>query len=197
MNSSLVLITCLALLLCAALPLHAAKPAPPNIVFILCDDLGQRDLGCYGSTFYETPQIDTLARDGMKFSDAYAASPVCSPTRAALMTGKYPVRIPLTEYLKGQRRGKLLPAAYRDELPLEEVTVAEALKEAGYATAHVGKWHLGQAERFWPEHQGFDVNVGGYAGGHPKSYFSPYQNQRLFDGLAGTELYVRFINYII
>lgn len=165
---------------------HAAQP--PNIVFIVCDDLGQRDLGCYGSTFYETPQIDTLARDGMNFSQAYSACTVCSPTRAALMTGKYPVRIPLTDYLKGQRKGKLLPAAYRDELPLEEVTLAEALKEAGYKTAHVGKWHLGETEPFWPEHQGFEVNIGGYSRGHPKSYFSPYQNPRLPDGPAGEYL---------
>ncbi|MES2462305.1 MAG: sulfatase, partial [Armatimonadota bacterium] len=138
--------------------------------------------------FYETPQIDSLARDGMKFSDAYAACPVCSPSRAAMMTGKYPARLPLTEFLKGMRRGKLIPPEYLDELPLEEVTVAKALKEAGYTTGHVGKWHLGKKEEFWPEHHGFDVNIGGYAGGHPASYFSPYQNPRLPDGPPGEYL---------
>ncbi len=188
----------------AALPAQSAEgPAPatapkaPNIVFIVCDDLGQRDLGSYGSTFYETPQIDSIARDGMKFSNAYAACPVCSPSRAALMTGKYPVRLPLTEYLKGKRTGKLIPPDYLDQLPLEEVTLAEALKEAGYATAHVGKWHLGEKEAFWPEHQGFDVNIGGYSRGQPASYFSPYNNPRLADGPPGEYLTDRLTNEAI
>jgi arylsulfatase A-like enzyme len=144
-----------------------------NVVLILMDDLGQRDPGCYGSRFYETPAIDTLAREGMLFTDAYAACPVCSPTRASILTGRYPARIGLTDYLKGRREGKLLPAPYLDNLPLEEVTIAARLREAGYATASIGKWHLG-AEPYGPEQHGFQTNVGGCHLGHPPSYFWPY-----------------------
>jgi len=120
---------------------------PPNFVFILIDDLGWSDLGCYGSTFYRTPSIDRLASSGMRFSDAYAACPVCSPTRASIMTGKYPARLRLTDFLVGRRLGDnspVLPADYRHYLALEEVTIAEALKPAGYVAAHIGKWHLGR-----------------------------------------------------
>ncbi|NLH98617.1 MAG: sulfatase [Chthonomonadales bacterium] len=144
-----------------------------NILMVLMDDMGQRDLGCYGSTFYETPAVDQLAREGMLFTDAYAACPVCSPTRASIMTGRYPARIGLTDYLVGRRRGKLLPAEYVEHLPLEEVTVAECLREAGFVSASIGKWHLGP-EPYYPEHQGFDVNIGGCHLGHPPSYFWPY-----------------------
>ncbi len=144
-----------------------------NVVLVLMDDLGYHDVGCYGSRYYETPAIDALARNGMRFAQAYAACPVCSPTRAALLTGRYPARIGLTDYLVGQRRGRLLPALYLDHLPLEEVTIAECLKEAGYATASIGKWHLGP-EPYYPERQGFDLNVGGCHLGHPPSYFWPY-----------------------
>ncbi|MBM3492723.1 MAG: sulfatase [Armatimonadetes bacterium] len=144
-----------------------------NIIMVLMDDLGQRDLGCFGSTFYETPAVDQLAREGMLFTDAYAACPVCSPTRASIMTGRYPARIGLTDYLKGRRRGKMLPADYLDNLPLEEVTIAECLRESGYTSASIGKWHLGP-EPFFPEHQGFDLNVGGCHLGHPPSYFWPF-----------------------
>ncbi len=144
----------------------------PNFVFILIDDMGWMDTGCYGSKYYETPNIDKLAKDGMLFTDAYAACPVCSPTRASIMAGKYPARLKLTDYLKGKRRGKLNPADYLDQMPLEEVTIAEALKEAGYATGFVGKWHLG-SKPYYPEHQGFDVNIGGTRSGMPRSYFYP------------------------
>ncbi len=144
----------------------------PNFVFFLIDDLGWADIGCYGSKFYETPNIDRLAGQGMKFTDAYAACPVCSPTRASIMTGKYPARIDLTNYLKGKRKGKLNPAPYIDQMPLEEFTVAEALKEMGYSTCFVGKWHLG-GKPYLPEHQGFDVNIGGWHSGAPKHYFWP------------------------
>ncbi len=137
------------------------------------DDLGQRDVGCYGSRFYETPNVDRLASEGARFTDAYAACPVCSPTRASIMTGRYPARIGLTDYLVGRRRGKLLPAEYVDHLPMEEVTIADCLRGAGYATASIGKWHLG-AEPYYPEKRGFDVNVGGCYLGHPPSYFWPY-----------------------
>jgi arylsulfatase A-like enzyme len=154
--------------------LFAAERAErkPNFVFFLIDDLGYTDLGCYGSTFYETPNIDNLVADGMRFTDAYAACPVCSPTRASIMTGKYPARLNLTDYLVGRRRGKLIPAEYVHQMPLEEVTVAEALKQAGYTTCFIGKWHLG-GKPYWPENQGFDVNIGGTQSGMPRNYFWP------------------------
>jgi arylsulfatase A-like enzyme len=142
---------------------------PPNVVVILVDDLGWADLGCSGSTFFETPNIDRLARRGMRFTDAYAACPVCSPSRAALLTGKSPARLHLTDWLPGRAdraSQKLLRPEIRQELPLDEVTLAEALKPAGYATASIGKWHLG-GPGSWPEHQGFDVNVGGGQTGSP------------------------------
>ncbi|MCU0872549.1 MAG: sulfatase-like hydrolase/transferase [Pirellulaceae bacterium] len=168
----------------------------PNVLFFLADDLGQRDLGCYGSAFYETPNLDGLARDGARFTDAYAACPVCSPTRASIMTGRWPQRTGITDYIgaaapdKWGRNTKLLPAAYSDRLALEEITLAEALKGAGYATFFAGKWHLGP-EGFWPENQGFDINKGGIDRGGPyggNKYFSPYGNPRLEDGPPGEHL---------
>lgn len=157
-------LTILAALLLASLAgLHsaAALEAPrPNIVFFLIDDLGWRDLGCCGSTFYRTPNIDRLAAGGMRFTDAYAACSVCSPTRASLLTGKYPARLHLTHILgrKPPAHERLRVPDWTEHLPLEEVTFAEALKEAGYATAQFGKWHVGDAP-FTPENQGFDVVV--------------------------------------
>ena len=176
-----------------------AAPAPavrPNIVFILADDLGQRDLGCYGSTFYETPNLDRLARQGARLTRAYAACPVCSPTRASILTGKWPPRTGITDYIgaaqpdQWQRNTPRRPARYAPQLALEETTLAEALKAGGYATFFAGKWHLGK-EPFWPEHQGFDINMGGTDQGGPwggKMYFSPYQNPRLPDGPPGEHL---------
>ena len=178
---------------------RAAPPRRPSFIFILVDDLGWRDLGCYGSTFYETPNVDRLARTGMRFTDAYAACPVCSPTRASIMAGKYPARMGTTDWFgapqpaNARRRSKdrrLFPAPYVDRLPHDEVTVAEALKAAGYATFFAGKWHLGP-EGFWPEDQGFDVNRGGIQRGGPYGggkYFSPYGNARLADGPPGEHL---------
>lgn len=163
------------------------KQTKPNIIFILADDLGAIDLGCTGSTFYETPNLDKLAREGMRFTQAYAACPVCSPTRAAYMTGKYPPRTGITDFIGGNRVGKLLPAPNQDHLALEETTIAEALKAAGYVTAHVGKWHLG-SEGFFPTDQGYDVNVGGCRAGHPPSYFSPYKIETLPNGPDGEYL---------
>jgi arylsulfatase A-like enzyme len=135
----------------------AARPVEPrlNVVFIFADDLGARDLGCYGSTFYETPNLDRLASQGAKFTQAYAACPVCSPTRAALMTGKYPARTGVTDFIGGSRKGRLLPAPYAHQLALNEFTLAEAFKEAGYVTGMAGKWHLG-GKGYEPEKQGFD-----------------------------------------
>lgn len=178
------------------LPMSAA---PPNVVFFLADDLGWKDLGCYGSRFYETPNIDALAASGARFTQAYAACPVCSPTRASIMTGKYPVRMRVTDYISPSggnqpenwnRNTMLLPSPYSDRMPLEEVTLAEAFKEVGYATFFGGKWHLGP-EGFWPENQGFDVNKGGWEHGGPwggDSYFAPYGNPNLPDGPAGEYL---------
>ena len=161
---------------------------PPNIVFILIDDMGWRDLGCYGSTFYETPNIDQLAAEGMLFTDAYASCPVCSPTRASIMTGKYPATVGVTNYIAGKEEGKLLSAPYFHYLPLSEKTLPTALKEAGYHTYHVGKWHLGDAP-YWPEHQGFEVNIGGCDWGNPHGgYFSPYHHPNLPDGPEGEYL---------
>jgi arylsulfatase A-like enzyme len=156
----------------AQLAASSKTPSKPNFVFFLIDDLGWADLGCYGSKFYETPNIDRLAKEGMRFTDGYAACPVCSPTRASIMTGKYPARLNLTNFLIGRRQGKLNPPDYIHQMPLEEVTIAEALKEAGYVTCFVGKWHLG-GQPYWPEHQGFDINIGGTSSGMPRSYFYP------------------------
>lgn len=180
-----------------------AKPQPakrPNVLFILVDDLGWTDLGCFGSSFYETPHLDRLCRESMKFTNAYAACPVCSPTRASIMTGKYPARMDTTDWFGAPQpettsqywqAKPLLGAPYKENLPLEEVTLAEAFQEAGYATFFAGKWHLGETEEYWPEHQGFDVNKGGFSRGGPYGpgrYFVPYGNPRLEDGPAGEHL---------
>ncbi len=171
----------------------------PNFVFFLVDDLGWTDLGCFGSGFYQTPNVDALASSGMKFTQAYAACQVCSPTRASILTGLYPQRAGITDYInpaggnqpaKWKRNTRFLPAPYSDHLPHENVTIAEQLKSVGYATFFAGKWHLG-SEGFWPEDQGFDVNQGGIDRGGPyggKRYFSPYGNPRLKDGPDGEHL---------
>jgi arylsulfatase A-like enzyme len=155
----------------------------PNIVFFLIDDMGWMDLSCQGSSFYESPNIDSLARDGMLFTDAYAACPVCSPTRASLMSGKYPARVGLTHYIggpdhckNGSEKGKLLSAPYVPFLSTEEKSMATAFKENGYKTWHIGKWHMGK-EDYWPDKHGFDINIGGCHAGHPPApnhYFSPW-----------------------
>jgi arylsulfatase A-like enzyme len=192
----LLLLPCLLVLpLC-----NHAVPAPkPNIVFFFADDLGYSDLGAYGSTFHETPHLDQLAREGLKFTDAYAAAQVCSPTRASLMTGQWPQRTGITDYISPQggnlpgnwnRNTILLPAPNQDRLDLNAPTIAKALKAAGYATFFAGKWHLGP-EGWWPENQGFDHNLGGNERGGPyggNRYFSPYGNPRLTDGPPGEHL---------
>jgi arylsulfatase A-like enzyme len=169
----------------------------PNVVFFLVDDLGQRDLSCYGSTFYETPNVDRLAREGALFTNGYAACPVCSPTRAAVQTGRWPQRSGITDYIGAaktpeawKRNTLLLPAPYTDRLAHEEVTLAEMMKGACYATFFAGKWHLGP-EGFWPEDQGYDINMGGIDRGGPYGpgkYFVPYGNPRLTDGPEGEHL---------
>jgi arylsulfatase A-like enzyme len=153
------------------------RPATkPNLLFILIDDMGWADGGCFGSKYYRTPNLDTLAAAGMRFTQAYAACAVCSPTRAAIMTGKYPARLHLTDWIPGEEAPKnsrfRLPD-WQQHLPLEETTLAEALKQRGYATAYIGKWHLG-GPKFYPQHQGFDINIAGGDIGHPASYFWPY-----------------------
>ncbi len=134
-----------------------SQERPPNIVVILIDDMGWRDLGCYGNQFHDTPNIDRLAAEGVRFTDAYAAAPVCSPTRAAVMTGKYPARVGITDFIPGHWRpwAKLVPPPILNHLPLEEVTLAELVKPAGYVTGYFGKWHLG-GRAFFPDRQGFD-----------------------------------------
>ncbi|MCB1233857.1 MAG: sulfatase [Verrucomicrobiae bacterium] len=152
----------------------------PNFLFFLVDDLGWADVGCNRpETFHETPNIDALAASGMRFTNGYAACPVCSPTRASIMTGRHPVRVDITDWIPGQNAGtkhRFLQVEDRDHLPLEEVTIAEALREAGYATFFAGKWHLGGAG-FYPTEQGFDINVGGHERGSPPGgYYAPWNN---------------------
>lgn len=165
---------------------------PVNFVVILADDLGVMDLGSYNpESFYETPNLDRLARSGMRFTDAYAPSPVCSPTRYGIQTGRYPTRAAATNFFVGNRAGRFRPAEMSDRMPLADVTVAEALKDRGYSTFYAGKWHLGPTPEFWPEHQGYDVNRGGHSAGGPYGpgkYFTPYGNPRLEDGPPGEHL---------
>ena len=167
----------------------ATPPDLPNVIVILVDDMGWRDLACQGSGFYETPHIDRLAAAGMRFTQGYSACTGCSPTRAAILTGQYPARLHITDWIAGHERphAKLLPPAWTKHLPLETVTLAERLSAAGYATASIGKWHLG-GPAFHPEHQGFDVNKGGYDRGQPPSYFAPYKIPTLPEGPAGEYL---------
>jgi len=170
----------------------------PNIIFILADDMGWMDSTIYGSRYYETPNLERLAARSMLFTDAYAANPLCSPTRASIMTGKYPARLRITtpaghlpplpdEPLlpdKGAPHQKMIMPRSRRFLPLGERTIAEALKEVGYRTGFVGKWHLGH-EEYWPEKQGFDVNIAGGQYPGPPSYHSPYKIKTLPDGPEG------------
>ncbi len=152
------------------------EPNPPlNVVMIVIDDLGWTDAAVYGSSFYETPNIDRLAAEGMRFTQFYTASSVCSPTRASLMTGKHPARLDLTNWIGGEQNGLLSQAEYIRELPLSEVTVGEAFRERGYATGYIGKWHLG-GEGYLPDAQGFDFNFAVNHAGQPGSYFPPYEN---------------------
>lgn len=164
------------------------KSPAPNIIFILMDDMGWRDLGCHGSSFYETPRLDRLAREGMRFTDAYASAPVCSPSRASVMTGKYPATVGITQYMGSHRIGALCDVPYFRNLPLTELSLATALKQNGYQTWHVGKWHLGD-DVTSPEKHGFDVNIGGSHLGHPwNGFFSPYKIPKISDGPDGEYL---------
>lgn len=190
-------------LLSAQLIIAGEEASPPNIVLIMADDLGWKDLHCYGNERLDTPNIDGLAKRGMLFTAAYSASPVCTPTRAALMTGESPARLKITNHASGHKLNfkkpgtKLVTPDWQRHLPLAKVTLAEQLKDAGYATAFVGKWHLSHKpgktgppleQDLRPEHQGFDVNIGGCRFGGPPSYFSPYKNPSLTDGKKGEYL---------
>lgn len=152
----------------------------PNIIFILVDDLGATDLTCTGSSFYRTPQIDKLAAEGMRFTNAYSACTVCSPTRAAFLTGKYPARLHVTDWISGHDRpfAKLKPPAWTQKLVAEETTIAELLAKNGYATALMGKWHLGP-DGEGPTTHGFATNIGGNHRGQPPSYFFPYERPQI------------------
>ncbi len=159
----------------------------PNFIFFLVDDLGYSDVGCYGSEYYQTPNIDRLAEEGMRFTSAYTAASICSPTRASILTGKYAARlhitapIPAITYLRQAAAGRitrLMDPDYCLNLPLEELTIAEALKPAGYATASIGKWHVCKDSMYFPEYQGFDINIGGSGHSHTNNYFYPYYNRK-------------------
>ena len=181
----------------------------PNILFILIDDLGWMDLEFQGNQLVDTPALNRFAKQGMRFTDAYAAAPVCSPTRAAIMTGLFPARLKITNHIPDQPRfipdePKVLPANMLNYLPSERITVAELLKNAGYSTAFLGKWHLsgtGRGEAKWePTAQGFDLNIGGCAYGGPPTFFDPYRFPNLPDRQNGEYLPDRLadeaINYM-
>jgi arylsulfatase A-like enzyme len=188
-TKSLFLRTTSLLILLLAFGCQRSELQPPNIIFFLADDLGWRDLGCFGSTYYDTPNIDELAANGMLFTHAYSANPLCSPTRASIMTGKHPVRLglitpaghlppnpdkPWYDSTIAPHR-KTIPPNTRTYLDTAEYTIAETFREAGYATAHMGKWHMGLDEAYFPDKQGFEVTVHGAPDPGPRSYFSPYQ----------------------
>ncbi|WDE97606.1 sulfatase-like hydrolase/transferase [Lentisphaera profundi] len=162
------------------------KFSSPNVILFLVDDLGWNDIACYGSSFYETPNLDQLAKDGFLFTDAYAANPVCSPTRASILLGKYPSRVGLSNHSgssgpKGPSH-KLIPAKVKGNMPLEDITLAEALKEANYTTAHIGKWHLqahyDTSQDHFPDKHGFDINIAGHRMGQPGSFYFPYKSKQ-------------------
>ncbi|QNA45992.1 sulfatase [Lacibacter sediminis] len=184
----------------------------PNIIVILADDLGWKDLSCYGSTFYETPNLDALATKGIKFTNNYTTSPVCSPTRSSMMTGKNPINTKVTDWIKGRQENgkakpfeKLITPATAFELSLSENTMAEHAMKNGYQTFFAGKWHLGEEEKYWPLSQGFQTNLGGWSKGGPYGkindstggYFTPYSNPTLPDGPAGEYVTDRLANECI
>jgi len=172
----------------------------PNVLFILVDDLGLHDLGFTGSTYYETPHIDRIAKEGTVFTQGYAGSRVCSPSRATIMTGKFTARHKITDWIGAksgtawrevERHDLLLPADYVHALPSEDISLAEAMKAAGYKTFYSGKWHLGDKGSY-PEDHGFDINVGGWEKGSPiGGYFSPWKNPKLVNKTKGENLSMR------
>ena len=208
MQSFFRIVRLVALVLAVAVSVPAAD-RPPNVVVVLVDDLGWMDLGCQGSDFYQTPNIDRLAATGMRFTDGYASCAVCSPTRAALMTGRSPARLGITDWIRAEfqlsyrqwpnvrdRFGyhrpadtarSLLTPVNELQLPHSEITLAELLKPLGYVSAFIGKWHLG-GRGYLPGDQGFDENYGGWDYGQPPSYFDPYvETPRLPMGIPTLE----------
>lgn len=184
-------------LVCSLVSCAAAQPRKPNVVLILVDDMGLHDLSVEGSTFYQSPHIDSLANSGMRFTQGYATCRVCSPSRASIQLGKFTARHGITNWIGARsgmdwkREDPLLPAEYRHELPQEDVTLAEALGEAGYRTFFAGKWHLG-GEGSHPDDHGYDINVGGHhRGSPPGGFFSPYKNPEMKDGPPGESLTLR------
>jgi len=189
--------TCIAVL-CAVFSAPLRASDRPNIVVIMADDFGWKDLHCYGNKRLDTPNLDRLAAQGTRFTDGYAAAPVCTPTRAAMMTGQSPARLAITNHAPGNGEGFRLPgsnlqaAEWSTFLPLTHETIAERLQFAGYQTGFVGKWHLSHRKgrddagkfepRLRPEHQGFDLNIGGCSYGGPPSYFAPYRIPAINDG---------------
>lgn len=184
----------------------------PNVILILADDLGWADLRCYGSAFYETPHLDKLAAQGARFTRAYATAPVCSPTRASIMTGKYPVKTGVTDWIPGRQVNnkawpyeKMLARPTAFQLALEEETLAEIALKNGYQTFHAGKWHLGDEDKYWPQAQGWQYNIGGWGKGHPTGktsdstggHFTPYSNPTIVDGPPGEYLTDRLANECI
>jgi len=175
----------------------------PNVLFILADDFGNHDLGVTGSTYYETPNMDRIAREGTIFTNGYATCQVCSPSRASIMSGKFPARHGITDWIgaregeewrKAGRFNKLLPPEYVHALPHEYTTLPEAMKEAGYRTFFAGKWHLG-TKGSWPEDHGFDINKGGWDVGSPRGgFFAPWENPNLESGPDGENLSMRLAN---
>jgi arylsulfatase A-like enzyme len=195
----ILVITAISLLLISQIAFK--KPEiQPNVILFFIDDMGAMDLGCYGNVFNQTPNIDKLAQNGVRFSNAYSACTVCSPSRAALMTGKHPARLHITDWIpgNGNKNSKLLIPDWQQFLPQSEKTTAEYLKEKGYSTWHIGKWHLGEGEQYYPKNQGFDINIGGSNWGHPKKgFFAPYQMPNLEEGPQGEYLTDRLANEAI
>lgn len=188
----------------------ATKKPQPNVILIIADDLGYSDIGSYGSSFYNTPKIDQLAKNATRFTSGYANCPVCSPSRASFQTGKYPVNTGITDWIKGRKvdtgatpNDRWIVPETEYDMKLSETTIAEALKQKGYSTAFLGKWHLGETEEFYPENQGYDINIGGWRAGGPQhskganGYFSPYGNPKLKDGPEGEYLPERLTNEAI
>ncbi|HEY3323622.1 MAG TPA: sulfatase [Planctomycetota bacterium] len=175
------------LVLFCPLMLFSADARKPNIVFILIDDMGWSDLGCTGSDLFQTPNIDKLAARGMRFTNAYSTCTVCSPTRASILTGQYPARLHLTDWIPGHERPKapLKIPDWTQKLTHDQPTIAELLKRSGYVSASIGKWHLGKE---FPTDFGFDLNVGGCHMGQPPSYFAPYKIPTMKEGPDGEYL---------
>ena len=192
----LVLLSVVSLLFCSVNTDAAKQSAKPNVILVLVDDMGWMDLSCQGSDFYRTPNVDRLAKEGILFTNGYAACAVCSPTRAAVQTGRYPHRLGVTDWIRslfqrgglgtpeknpteyvGGKNRKLLCPPNPYWMESSEITIAEALQKNNYKTAYIGKWHLGD-EAWYPENQGYDENFGGCDYGQPPSFFDPYNNPK-------------------